>query len=324
MMISRKVFPSVAVLLAAMSSLAQVGPSERVTIPRDTVVPVVFLDSLSLVDNRPGDLFYARVQQDRDLPRGTKLEGRINRVRPVREGREGVMDAEFVAAILPNGERISINAVPVRLDRTQRGADGRLVAKVQRDRRGDIIGASTLGGLLIGSMMKKPFEGTFVGMLTGMIAAEASRKSDRDQNTVVRRGDQMGAWFDREAQFSFAADRELPMSNPIGEIEIRFEGNALRFDRQRPYRDQGSIYVPLALMCRQINIDLTDVRDSGFLLLERGDSLLKVDRQGANYRLNGERGELEKGIIERDGLLYAPLELLNLLVPGKLETRTLR
>lgn len=313
-------------LTALLATAAFAAPP--IFVPRDTVEPATLLDTLDLRDLREGDTFLVRVKDDRYFPSGTKFEGRVQRVRPIEKDHEGVLDASFLSAILPTGERISISARPCSLKNTIKTRDGRLVAKVQRDRSGEIVGAGAVVGFLLGSTVHKQFEGTFAGILAGILVAQSEKPSE-EANVVGRRGDEIGVWFDQSvgspdarAYQPYNAARRTD-----GEelVEVRYNDRALRYGSNAPFRgEHDSVYVPVEDTARQLGISVTDVRGSDMLLLERDDNLLKVDRLGKEYKFNGKRASLDTPMLERRGVLYAPFDLFGIIASGHLAVRSIR
>ena len=58
------------------------------------VVPVRFDSDLS-IKSRQGQRVYAIVEDSRDLPKGSQLEGEVVRVQPERDGRPGFVDVRL-------------------------------------------------------------------------------------------------------------------------------------------------------------------------------------------------------------------------------------
>ena len=165
---------SIALALSA-SVLASDG---KYTIRRETVMPVVMRDTLRIDRNRAGDLFYADLKDDRDLPPGTRLEGRVKKVVRPREHRRGQMELEFTRVLLPDGRSLKFNAVPVTGDRYGgRDRDGSFESRKVAKNTDTVLGGA-IAGLVLGSAFKKPFEGTFVGVLAGILMSESDAAAD--------------------------------------------------------------------------------------------------------------------------------------------------
>lgn len=345
----------VAATTVAASTFADFGASVRA----NTVIPVVFEDNLSLRENRRGDRFYARVEDSRDLPYGTRLEGVVNDVRPSRNGRPASMDAEFTGAVLPGGNRVAIRAIPISLDSrsVQRGRDGRLTADAKKVRSEHYVVGGVVGGLLVGSLIKKPFEGAFVGALAGILIAESERSRSKNADLVVRRGQRMGALIERDFDFEYdrryddrdrddRSDRndryddgdryEPSRSNDRYEdrdgsdrftlkdrfeddrrAEISFNGRLIRFGEAQPYRVGDTWMVPLERTAESLGLQVQSVASDRFILVEDDDSILRLEQDSADYRLNSKRGSMSRAVIRRDGETFVPLEILAATVTGR-------
>ena len=191
--------------LAAMALASSVFAAENVRLRRGLVVPVRFEQELSLRQNRPGDRFSAVVERDRDVPEGTLFEGEIVDMDRQRGNRAGFMQLEFHSMILPDGQRVPIQALPIRMDdkSIRRGSDGRFEAKKKLEDSGKHIIGGMIGGYILGRIMgNHRGEGIVIGALAGIIMAEASR-GEAAQEIVIKRGASMGALFEREVQFDF-------------------------------------------------------------------------------------------------------------------------
>jgi len=187
-------FSLLSVALAPTSALASV-----ITLNRDAVVPIVFDSALTLSDSRVGDLFTCHVEGDRDIPNGTRFEGRIVAIRIPRRERPASMDLEFTSILLPGGGSARIHAIPIPLnkDLVRTDDNGRLYVKNDVRKQGEYVIGGALGGYLIGSLFHRRTTGLFLGTVAGIIAA--SQDSAKSENTVVDRGAKMGALFNQDA-----------------------------------------------------------------------------------------------------------------------------
>src|SRR5687767_4749915 len=192
--------------VALMALSPSVFAADTVRIRRGLVVPVRFEQELSLRQNRPGDRFSAIVERgDRDLPAGTVLQGEIVDMERQRGDRAGFMVLEFNDMLLPDGNRVQIQALPIRMDdkSIRRGSDGRLEAKKKLEDSGKHIIGGMIGGYILGRIMgDRKGSGIVIGALAGILVAEAHR-GETAQEVVVRRDTRMGALFEREVQFEF-------------------------------------------------------------------------------------------------------------------------
>jgi hypothetical protein len=173
---------------------------ETVRLRRGVVVPVRFEQQLTLKDNRVGDRFSARVENDRDLPDGTRLLGTVRQLERERDGRQGFMELEFELLELPDGSRYDIRAVPIRIDdkSVRRGSDGRFTAKKKLEDSGKHILGGMVGGYLIGRILgDKHAEGIILGALAGVLVAETQR-AEGNREIVVKKDAKLGALFERD------------------------------------------------------------------------------------------------------------------------------
>ncbi len=187
-----------ALSLLAMSALPISSFANSVTLNRDAVVPIVFDNALNISDSQAGDRFTCHVEGDRDLPTGTRLQGRIVSIRIPRGDRPASMDLEFTSIELPNGVSTRIHALPIPLNKDLVRADdnGRLFVRNDVRRQGAYVIGGALGGYLLGSLFHRRVTGLFLGTVAGMIAADSDRT--KSQNTVVDRGTKMGALFNQD------------------------------------------------------------------------------------------------------------------------------
>jgi hypothetical protein len=349
-------FALAASLVMAVPALAE---ASRVTLRKNTVIPVVFEDSLSLKNNRRGDTFWARVDNDRDLPRGTRLVGRITDIQPKRGDRPAYMDLEFNGLVLPSGARVAMRGFPVSMDSryVRRGRDGRFEATGELVRRDQTVIGTTVGGLLLGSILKKPFEGAFIGALAGIVLAET--QNSNAGGVAVQRGARVGALLDRDLTFTWDArqapgddrwddrrndrwddrrddrwdDRRDDRRNDRWDdrwddrndggwndrIEIAFRNRALRFNRnEEPYRIGNTVMVPLEATARQVNLSVDLLRGSRAILLEDREVLVRLEQDSREYSLNGRRGNLSRPVTVRNQIVYVPLELFSMVRPNSM------
>jgi hypothetical protein len=194
-MVQQRIFLSSLGLVALVGAPA-FASANTITIQRDTVVSAVFDDTLSVRFSRPGDRFTAHVLADRDLPRGTELEGKIVRIRGPRGDQPPSMDLQFIHLILPNGAAQRIDAVPIALDSKMIQSDdnGRLFVKQDNKPAADVIGGA-LGGLAIGALIHRPVTGLVIGSVIGMVAANSDQA--RSDGVVIGKGQKIGALFNR-------------------------------------------------------------------------------------------------------------------------------
>ncbi|MGV3618807.1 MAG: copper amine oxidase N-terminal domain-containing protein [Fimbriimonas sp.] len=306
---------------------------------RDTVLPVVFGDSLTVRENRTGDRFTVRVEDSSQAPRGTRLEGRIVAMRESRGGRPASMDLEFTDIVMPDGTRRALRAVPIPLNdaNVSRDRDGRLVVRRDPRKTEKFAIGGALGGLVLGALGKKPVEGAIIGAIAGAVVGEASRKED--ETTVVRRGQKMGALIDRDVRIEFRdrdsdrwddedrdrddddryddrdrdrdRDRDDDRYDDRDErIVIEHADRELRFsDEEAPYREGNTIMVPLKRVADQLGLEVEDGRYKAIYVSgDKGSLRLEMDSSQA--RLNGKTTTLAHAVVDRDGVVYVPLDAL--------------
>lgn len=203
-----KLMFSVSILFSALGALAK---ADSVVLHRDDVIPVVMQTELTLRDTREGDVFRADVADSHMLPLGSHLEGIVNRVVEKRGDRPAFMDIEFTKIILPDGQSVSIHGTPIPLSKNYvtQDRDGRWAAKKGVSKQTVVLGA-TAGGLVIGSLIHKPFEGAFVGALLGILAGEADKDDIGDGNIVVAKGSKVGARVDKDVSIQFDGHGDNP------------------------------------------------------------------------------------------------------------------
>ena len=316
------------------TALAAIKPAfadaPRIFIPNNTVVPVTFQDDLNLKENRRGDRFWTTVRNERDFPRGTKIEGRIVDIQPKRDDKPAFMDLEFTRVIFPDGKKASVRAVPIKMDLNNltRTSDGRYVATKKVVRKDQYVLGGLVGGAILGNLIKKPFEGAFLGTLAGIIAAETSK--DQDSDVVIKRGDQMGALFEQD----FTADvnsnyGNYSDQNRDGEQrDVRYRDNDaprisldnrdLRYvGEDQPYRLGDTVMVPLERTAAETNLTLEKLSDS-VIFVESDDAMLRVELDTPNYRLNGRRAAFSRSPISKRGVIYVPIEALTIMRIGQM------
>ncbi|MCX7800371.1 MAG: copper amine oxidase N-terminal domain-containing protein [Fimbriimonadales bacterium] len=329
--------------MAALAATAIAIPSARaqtIRIPAGTVLKVTFEQSLGLERNREGDRFRARVKDDRELE-GSLLEGRVVRVVPNEGRRKGFLELEFNRLTLPEGASARVQALPIRWSEKdlRRQPDGRFVSKtpVSRDR---YVAGGMIGGLVLGSLLKKPFEGAFLGSLAGILLAEAD--DNKSGELVVRRGETYGAYFERSAEIRlddqrdrWSGDERRDRSEERrwedrrwtegGGLSVLLDGRELAYDQDlAPFEADGVAMVPLDATARQLGLTVERVRrDDGrdFFLIEGERGLLRLNLGLETYRVNGEERRMPRNPEVRRGVVYVPIDVLESLAEGKLEAR---
>lgn len=318
-------------LVALISGSALAQSSDRIVIRDNEVIPVKFEKSINAKSAKRGDRISALVDGDRFLPTGTRLVGRVAEVQRKDGDRKAYAELEFTDIELPNGQRVQIDAYPVSLDSksVSRDRNGRMEAK-KGTRRDNVVIGSTVGGLVLGSLIKKPLEGAIIGALGGILVAETDALNTNGE-LIVDKGQRMGAAFDREVVIDWRDrdyrndryddrdrdDRDTRDNRDArdnqdrldrSDILIEFKDRELRFDRdQMPYRDGSTIMVPLGDVASQLDLEINRT-STGTFFLEDEDNTVKLEQNKSEMRLNGKRISLPKAIVEKEGVTYVPIE----------------
>lgn len=338
--ISRAVWPLFALAVPLVATA-----DATIRIERNSVVPVVMENSVSIRDSRRGDRFEARVENGYDLPSGTRFLGRVVDVQRKRNDRPAYLEVEFYEIELPDGTRSRVKAVPVSMERgaVKRGSNGRHRTTGKVVNRGPIVlGGAALGGILAAVVRRPVFDGILVGAVAGIIVAESERLG-KEENVTIRRGTRLGAMFEDGAEIRYSGnwrrgdegysdqreprydDRDDPRDERWEDdrreedryderyddrSRITYRGRELRFGpNERPYRVGRTIMVPLRTIARQLDLDIRS-DDDDRIRIEDEDSNLELEHGSRSYRLNGRRGSLEHEVTRRDGELYVPLAIL--------------
>ncbi|MFI5384967.1 MAG: stalk domain-containing protein [Fimbriimonadales bacterium] len=188
--------------------------ADSVQLRRDDVIPVVMETELSFSGTHAGDVFKAEVADSHMLPLGSRIEGVVNRVVQKEGKRQAFMDIEFTSIILPDGHRASFHGTPIALSKNYvtQDRDGRWQAKKGVSKATVVLG-STAGGLVLGSLIKKPFEGAFIGALIGILAGETDKEDIGDGDIVAPKGSKVGARVDEDLTIQFGGRWDSHGSN---------------------------------------------------------------------------------------------------------------
>jgi len=308
-------------------------------IRKNEVLPIILDQDVRIRNAKEGDRVVALAEPHPDLPDGVKVLGEIAEVN--RGGRANDVAIRFHTLQMPAGNRVSIQAVPIPLDRAVR-KDGRWTASrgsVPKDKA--VIGGA-LGGLILGSLIKKPFEGAVIGTLAGIVVAESSRANDND--LVAPRGTKMGALLledvemdteyreterNRERNAAWQEERDerrssgWPGGEDRGERRVLeslpvfiVDGREVRVGREeRPYERDGVWMVPLAATARHLRYEL-DSRD-GRYYVEAPAGSLRLDLGSDEARVNGRPVRLPSRVEKRNRILFVPVQALEALDPDR-------
>ena len=313
---------------AVLAALPCVSAANTYVLHRNDVIPIVFNDKLTVSGNRPGDVFTVRVTDTGQLPRGSELVGRIDRIHPASGRRPASMDMRLTQILLPDNSRVDLDSAPMPLDDRYitRTGDGRMVAKQDvRQQQNDVLGGA-IGGFIVGSLFHRRVTGLIIGTMIGISAAESERA--KDSNVVVNAGDKAGALINHEVVIDFREPQsrygineglDRPMADPIrgfqgeravGPINMQFRNKDLVFPGDaRPYRIGKVIMVPLEPAAGQMALDVDRRRDRT-IYVDGPDSNIRLTINSRQARLDGKRFDLPRSVLEINGVIYVPLDAL--------------
>jgi len=137
--------------------------TRSITVPVGAVVPVTLDATLSSKTAQVGQTFTTTVVStnsgDSEFPSGTKIEGVITGVSRKTSTNPGMLDVDFRAVVLPNGERHTFRGRLISLDEDSitRESEGRIVARpgASKNNQVKIIGIGAGAGYLIGKVLLK-------------------------------------------------------------------------------------------------------------------------------------------------------------------------
>lgn len=335
--------------LAMLATFAPIARADTVIdLERNRVVPVTLNENLSVRKSHQGDRISATVENDYDLPEGTELLGRVASVKRQNGDEPPYIAVTFDTLRLPDGSRQPIKAEPISMEGglVKRDSRGRLMATRKVIRRDQAVLGGAVAGLVIGSILKKPFEGAVLGAVAGIIVGEDQKSLQ--ENATLPKGTRMGALFDSPVHVAYNGsdwrargyddryddqynDRDArrddgyntrndhPVWRRVGgsestsdrDFNITYRGRPLTFsERARPYRIGRTIMVPLVRTADQMDLTVDTDGPEGTLFVEGNDSRLRLEQGSSDYRLNGRSGTLTQAVSVRNGVTYVPLEIL--------------
>lgn len=335
--------------LAMLATFAPIARADTVIdLERNRVVPVTLNENLSVRHSHQGDRFSATVENDYDLPEGTQLLGHVTSVKKQNGDEPPYIAVMFDTMRFPDGTRESIKAQPISMEGglVKRDSRGRYMATRKVIRRDQAVLGGAVAGLIIGSILKKPFEGAVLGAVAGIIVGEDQKS--KQENATLPRGTRMGALFDSPVHVAYngsdwhadryndgyndrdsrrddgyasdrPAERGWRRTDRYGRTEstserdfsITYRDRPLRFSPDaRPYRIGRTIMVPLIRTAEQMDLTVDSNGADGRLVVEGNDSKLRLEQGSSDYRLNGRSGTLAQRVVVRNGVTYVPLEIL--------------
>jgi hypothetical protein len=209
----------VALLLAYSTTAWAISADQRyVSIPSGSVLQVKLDDTLSSERNHRGDRFTATVTDEAagyDLPRGTRVEGVVADVQRASKDKPGMVDVDFRALRLADGERIPIVGSPVSLDdkSVRRTDDGRLVARSTKKKdKTKFIAYGAGAGFLISTLTGGGgLKGALLGAAAGYLYGQTSKDKMNGREVTLKPG----------TQFGVRLDRRLALANTAGSTYAR-------------------------------------------------------------------------------------------------------
>lgn len=323
-------------------ALPAFSSAQTITLRKNSVIPVVFDDSLSIKDSQVGERFHTFVENDPDIPKGTELNGQVTNIRLAKGKDPAAIELAFTDMTLPDGRHLDIDALVVPLDAKywDKSSNGRLVAKPDSTKRGTQVLGGALGGLLIGSLIGKQLEATIAGTIVGILIAETDKSNDG--NTVVKKGQKMGALLqsdftvdltdqdDMDDNANPPADRDAPPVDqrksdlpaspvpPTGrnrsrdeKIIVTYGSRNLLWDRDKPYWDGDTAMVPLEHTAIQMGLRTAPIKDSDQSIFVDGrKGYLQIDVDSRTAKVNGRTVDLDVPASHQDRTIYVPLDLL--------------
>lgn len=191
--------------LAALAPFARADTS--IDIEKNRVIPVRLNDDISIRHSRRGDRFSATVENDYDLPRGTRLQGHVVSVHKKSDLQPEYIELTFDRMNLPDGSIEDIRAVPISLDSNavRRDRNGRYYGTDKVIDRDKAVLGGALAGIVLGSIVHKPIEGAIIGAVAGVIIGQ--NQDSYGDNSVMRRGTRVGALFQRAFRVDYTGGR---------------------------------------------------------------------------------------------------------------------
>ena len=175
---------------------SQVANYRQISIPAGVVIPVTLDKALNSATTQVGSTFTASIKSvrlgDSEFPAGTKIEGRVTEAKPSANNDPGVLDMEWIAAILPDGTRVPLRGELTSLDTDNvSNQGGRLVASgAKKDDRLKVIGIGAGAGFVLGRVLKSNSTvSTILGAAGGYLFSRSRDKKAEEarlaQNTTL-------------------------------------------------------------------------------------------------------------------------------------------
>ena len=334
-------------LLAALAPLAQAD--QHIDIEKNRVVPVILDQKLSVRDSRRGDRFTATVADDYDLPNGTRFYGRVLDVHKRSDIQPPFIEVEFDRLRLPDGTREDIRAQPISMDGgiVKKDRWGHYYASRKVYHRDQTVVGGAVVGLVLGSLVHRPVEGAIIGGLAGVIVGMDQRTLA--DNETIPRGTRMGALFENPVHMAYNRDdwrdrgyannnddnynrrpadedtydqdgrysgsdrtqRDRDYRGDYRDTRVTYRGNELRYsDDARPFWIGNVLMVPLTRTADQLDLSVDSYQSDNTIIVEGDNSNLRLEQGSRRYRLNGRYGTLTHELVVRNGVTFAPIEVL--------------
>jgi hypothetical protein len=164
---------SVAVLLV--TARAGTAQGQKKLVEKYTVIPIVLDDPLTSRTARIGQKFETHcTTASNGFPRNTTFVGVITDCMRAEGSQPGMLAGKFVAAILPAGQHIAIEAVPC-------NAQGvKITSKVGSKEKKKRTGRGAVGGAALGGIIGGDLTGALVGGAVGAGVGHATKGKTTD------------------------------------------------------------------------------------------------------------------------------------------------
>lgn len=141
----------------------QIGGTQQISIPANSVVPVTIDEELNSATTPQGKRFTATVvsqtEGDSEFPAGTKLSGVVVGVTRRTSAIPGTLDLRFIGATLPDNTRVALRGQLISLDSDSVQTTGGRVTAVGNARKKNntlkVVGIGAGAGFVIGKLLKK-------------------------------------------------------------------------------------------------------------------------------------------------------------------------
>lgn len=294
-------------------TLCQIGLSDTIRLNHNQVVPVKFDRTVSLKDSQPGDEFTVTVIDNSVLPQGTQFLGHVAEAKKKQsDSDKATLGLQFDSVQLPDGSKQDISGVPVPMGTkyVTKEPDGTYQAKPSLSKDAQ-VGVGLAGGLLLGTILHKPFEGAFLGTLAGILFS-ATDKSD--ENITLKAGTEAGVFISKDVEINDQGGTQAqqivdPINDPSKPIQVSAGEIPLTYNHDKPYRDGQTVMVPLTDTLHQLNSRM-DI-DGDNLYIWRGDTMIKLIVGSDKARVDGDNLPLSHTIDRKGDVIYVPAEFIH-------------